>query len=212
MADILQPDGSIRRWEDFPEGALPRSARRSYTKLAGSIYRPDVDASEGASTCSFFVTRGNLYNNAIIWEFRGTRSDLQLKWSPGTLLLAPTQTYTLTNFILVKRSHSPIPEDATLHRLTVGKCKTPSALSTSLQVLSYADEHTGKAEFFTWRDVKEVFFSDTGHLRRLLANEVPQIHANIHKWTREIRWALDLDYLWKLIWLPYRSHKENTFL
>lgn len=121
-------------------------------------------ASKGVVACSFFVTRGNLYNNATIWEFWGMRRDLKLKWRPGTLLLAPTQMYSLINYIMVKRSHIPIWEDATLHCLTIGKCKTPSTSSHLLQIICYADEPVGKANLFTWWDRKEVFFSDTEHL------------------------------------------------
>lgn len=211
MADISCEDGSLKTWEDFPEGTIPRSARRSLNKLVGTITRPTVGVEEAHSICNFFVTSGNLYNGSTVWELRGQRKEIKLKWAPGELVAQPLQTYVLINYSLVKKAASILPEDATFHRLTIGRSKSPSSTSTIHQVIAYVDELAGLADKFCWRDGCGFFHSDTAHLRMLLAGEFPPIHANISKWSRELRWVPDADSLWRNIWLPYRSNKENTF-
>lgn len=120
--------------------------------------------------------------------------------------------YTISNLILIKRALIDPPGEDPLYRITVGRCKAHNSTALAINIVCFADSSVGRADQYCWRDGKSLFESNTGHLRKLLAAETPELHASILKWPLHLRWQVDIDKLWKSIWAPFRSQKENTFL
>lgn len=68
------------------------------------------------------------------------------------------------------------------------------------------------AKSFVWRDGHEIYHTSTGHLRRILRKPVTLLHKSVQKWERAIQWNPNPDSLWKNIWRPYCSARQNCFL
>lgn len=206
-------DGTnLLTWEQFEVRGFQHSARRAFEKVKSNLIWSRGNYWEGEEKCNVFVSEGALVNGSSVWEVTLQKKFARPFWPPGSLPGRSVKTFTICNSVLKDNLRSPIPGLLPLFRVITGKVRLGNSSSPETAVIGLATEDIGLADRFSWKDGTSIFDTNTAHLRRLMASELPEIHSALRRWSETLRWDPSDFNLWSTIWLPYRAQKENTFL
>lgn len=78
-----------------------------------------------------------------------------------------------------------LEEDLMLTRKIIGLPKTPASGGQQLRLISKLSEDIAITDYFMWKDGKEIFNTNTSHLRRMLNKTEAQKHVVVDSRCRE---------------------------
>lgn len=93
--------------------------------------------------------------------------------------------------------------------MSKARAMEPAKLRRLIGVKLY---EAGFAIAFYWKDETKRHDATTALVKKQNYLAPPPTHSNIQRWCNNLNWTPNLPTLWKHIWLPIRSKKENLFL
>lgn len=101
--------------------------------------------------------------------------------------------------------------DQLLSRIIVGLPRSPTTGGQQLKLIAKLSDDIVVTKYYMRKDGKEIFSTNTHHLRRLLNNAQPTSHVNIAKWSTVVRITINVDRTCMIIRQPYLPSKESSF-
>lgn len=210
MADVTNPNGTLKGWGEGPDQVLNSRTRPAYERLIHGLHHPPILCDDRHRTLTAYVEAPVPGRGTIIWELSVPRMFLSHRGLTVNSHHSIKRVFEVTPHFMLPIPNCPMPEYQHVERVIIRRVERGGKLRSIRIGRPVADLRFTLQ--FKWRDGVEFFNTSTPHLRSLLTLIDARPHKRICQWQTFFQLELNLPSLWRDTWLPFRSMSENCFL